>query len=323
MGVRETVIRENAKKQRMRITVSKNLPHREHSPPADASSSRPRAALCQGSRPLTGRRRPWSSVPRLAGDGDGAPAASLSLFGGRGAATGQRPRCLGLSLATRLWCRERLGARGDPARCGRGRGVSAGTVRSAWPFFWRSRPRDVDVASRRTLEDLVEARRHPLGVVAVVIAVSAVILTGGFFFRLPPLPGLGSTCLQLLAVEILLLLLFLLRVLGGLLFLSRLAPFVTVDPVLLYWRPVRTKTSFKKRGNPESKPYTRKERTRSIEPASSLMGKPLTCSGWKSPATAALTRAATSSSAGALLDTRHASRSRDETPGPISSILSG
>jgi len=40
-----------------------------------------------------------------------------------------------------------------------------------------------------------------------------------------------------LAVEILLLLLFLLKVLGGLLFLSGLAPLVTVDPVLLYWRP--------------------------------------------------------------------------------------
>ena len=59
------------------------------------------------------------------------------------------------------------------------------------------------------------------------------------------------------------------------------------------------------------------------DPASGLIGKPLTCSGWKSPATAALTRAATSSSAGASLDIRRASRSRDETPGPISSILIG
>jgi len=54
------------------------------------------------------------------------------------------------------------------------------------------------------------ARRHPLGVVTAVIAVSAVILIGGFFFSLPPLPGLGSTRLQQLAVEILLLLLLLL-----------------------------------------------------------------------------------------------------------------
>jgi len=103
-----------------------------------------------------------------------------------------------------------LGARGDPARRGRGRGVGAGTVRSAWPFFWRSHPQGVDVASRRTLEDPVETRCHPLGVVVVVIAVSVIILTGGFFFRLPPLPGLGSTRLQQLAVKILLLLLFLL-----------------------------------------------------------------------------------------------------------------
>jgi len=75
----------------------------------------------------------------------------------------------------------------------RGRGVSAGAVRSAWPLLWCSRPGGVDVASRRTLEDSVKARRHPLGVVAVVITVSTVILTGGFFFRLPPLPGFSST----------------------------------------------------------------------------------------------------------------------------------
>jgi len=70
-----------------------------------------------------------------------------------------------------------------------------GPVRSAWPLLWHSRPRGVDVASRRTLEDPVEARRHQLGVVAVVITVSTVVLTGGFFLRLPPLPRLGSTCL--------------------------------------------------------------------------------------------------------------------------------
>ena len=79
--------------------------------------------------------------------------------------------------------------RDGPTWRGRGRGVSAGAVRSAWPLLWRSYPRGIDVASRRTLEDPVEARRHPLGIVAV----AAVVLTGGFFFRLPPLPGLGST----------------------------------------------------------------------------------------------------------------------------------
>jgi len=78
----------------------------------------------------------------------------------------------------------------------RGRGVSAGAVRSAWPLLWRSRPWGVDVTSRRTLEDPVEETRHPLGVVAIVIAVSAVILTGGFFLRLAPLPRLGSTRLE-------------------------------------------------------------------------------------------------------------------------------
>jgi len=59
---------------------------------------------------------------------------------------------------------------------GRGRGVSAGAVRSAWPLLWRSCPRGVNVASRRTFEDPVETRRHPLGVVAIVIAVSVTLL---------------------------------------------------------------------------------------------------------------------------------------------------
>jgi hypothetical protein len=66
-------------------------------------------------------------------------------------------------------------------------------VGSAWLLLRRRRPWDVDIALRRTLEDLIETRRHPLRVVAVIIAVSAVVVAGGFFFRLPPLPGLGST----------------------------------------------------------------------------------------------------------------------------------
>ena len=76
-------------------------------------------------------------------------------------------------------------ARGGPTCRGRMRGVSPGAVRSACPLLWRSHPRGVDVASRRTLEDPVEARRHPLGIVAVVIAIPTIIFTGGFFFRLP------------------------------------------------------------------------------------------------------------------------------------------
>ena len=83
--------------------------------------------------------------------------------------------------------------RGGPTWRRRGRGVGTRAVRSAWPLLWRSLPRGVDIASRRTLEDPVETRRHPLGVVAVVIAVSAVVLAGGFFLRLPPLSGLSLT----------------------------------------------------------------------------------------------------------------------------------
>ena len=107
-------------------------------------------------------------------------------------ATGQRPRRLGLSPATRFWCRGRLVGRDGSTWRRRWRGVSAGAVRSAWPLLLCSRPAGVDVTSRRTLEHPVEARRHPLGVITVIIAVSTFILTGGFLFRLPSLPGLSS-----------------------------------------------------------------------------------------------------------------------------------
>jgi len=82
---------------------------------------------------------------------------------------------------------------GYPTGRRRGRSVSAETVRSAWPLFLCFRPGGVDVTSRRTLEDPVETRRHPLRVVTIVITIPAIVLAGGFFLRLPPLPGLGST----------------------------------------------------------------------------------------------------------------------------------
>jgi hypothetical protein len=102
----------------------------------------------------------------------------------------------------------------------RGRGVSTGAARGrlpllplkrpAWPLLWCSHPRGVSVASRRALEDPVEARRHPLRVVAVVVAIAAIILVGGLFLRLPPLSRLRSAYLQRLALEALLLLILLL-----------------------------------------------------------------------------------------------------------------
>jgi len=103
------------------------------------------------------------------------------------------PRRLGFSLATRLWCRGRLGAQGGLTGHGRIRGVSTRAVRSARPLLWRSHPRGVGVASRRTLEDPVKARRHPLRIVVIIIVVPTIILARGFFFRLPPLPGFSST----------------------------------------------------------------------------------------------------------------------------------
>jgi len=177
----------------MRIAASKNLPHRENGSPAGTSTGGPRTTSRRGFGPLTGRRGPRSSISHRANAGASAPAASVPLFEGHGAATGQRPRRLGLSPATRLWCRGRLVVRDGLTWRRRGRGVNVGAVRSAWPLLLCSCPGVVDVASRQTLEDPVEARRHPLGVVTVIIAVSTVILTGGFFFRLPPLPRLSST----------------------------------------------------------------------------------------------------------------------------------
>ena len=106
--------------------------------------------------------------------------------------TGQRPRRLGLSLPTRLRCRGAGGAgRRDWSRAQEG--CRRGAVRSTWPLLWRSHPWGVDVASRRTFEDLVKMRRHPLGIVAVVVTVPSIILTRGFFFRLAPLPRFSST----------------------------------------------------------------------------------------------------------------------------------
>jgi len=82
--------------------------------------------------------------------------------------------------------------RGGPTWRRRRRIVSTGAVRSAWTLLSRPHLWDVDIGSRRALEDPVETRRHPLGVIAVVIAVSAIVFAGGFFLRLPPLPGLSS-----------------------------------------------------------------------------------------------------------------------------------
>jgi len=94
-------------------------------------------------------------------------------------------------MATHLGRRGR--ARGDLTSRGHRGGVGTRVVRSAWSLLWYFLPRGVDVALRRTLEDPVKARRHPLGVVAVLITISTVIVAGGFFLRLPPLPGFRST----------------------------------------------------------------------------------------------------------------------------------
>jgi len=108
--------------------------------------------------------------------------------------------------------------------------------RPAWPLLWCSRPWGVGVGSRRTLEDPVKTGHHPLGVVAVVVTIAAIVLITGLFLRLPPLPGFRSARLQRLALEVLLLL-FLFQVQCGLLLLRGLSPLVTIDLVLLHWKP--------------------------------------------------------------------------------------
>jgi len=94
-------------------------------------------------------------------------------------------------MATHLGRRGR--ARGGLTGRGHRRVVSTGALRSAWPLLWRFHPWGIDVASRQTLEDPVEARRHLLGVIAVIVTVSTIVVARGFFLRLPPLPRFSST----------------------------------------------------------------------------------------------------------------------------------
>jgi len=206
-SIKRPVYKETQRNRRTKVTTSKSLPHGENRSPAGAPIGGPRTTPRQGPRPLEDRRWPWPSNFRLAGTETGAPAASLSFLGGRGAIASQWPRRLGPSMATHL--RHRGRAWGDLTSRGHGRGVSTGAERSAWSLHRCFHPWSVDVASRRTLEDPVKARRHPLGVVAVIVAVSTIVVAGGFFLKLPPLPRFSSTRIQCLAVDVLLFLPFL------------------------------------------------------------------------------------------------------------------
>jgi hypothetical protein len=62
---------------------------------------------------------------------------------------------------------------------------------------------------RRALEDSVETSRHPLGVVAIVVALIAVVLIRRFLLGLPLLPRFRTAFLEHLSLEILFLLLLL------------------------------------------------------------------------------------------------------------------
>ena len=72
-----------------------------------------------------------------------------------------------------------------------------------------SRSRDVDVGLRRALEDFVEASRHPLGVVVIVVTLVVVVFIMRFLLGLPLMPRLRVVFLERLSLEILFLLLLL------------------------------------------------------------------------------------------------------------------
>jgi len=108
-----------------------------------------------GPKLLEGRRWPWHGSSRLAGARTGAPAASLSFLGGRGATASQWPRRLGPSMTALP--RRRGRARRDLTSLGRRRGIGPRAVRSARTLLWSLRLGGIDVASRRTLEDSVKA----------------------------------------------------------------------------------------------------------------------------------------------------------------------
>ena len=77
-------------------------------------------------------------------------------------------------------------------------------------------PQDVDIGLRRALEDFVETSRHPLGIVAIIITVVAVVFLKRILLGLPLLPRLRAAFLERLPLEVLFLLLLLLEVLYGL-----------------------------------------------------------------------------------------------------------
>ena len=124
MGTRETVTRENTKKQEDEShSVESITPQGEWLACRylnRLASNRPASRL-QAPHKQT---RPRLSISRLASARASAPVAGLSLAGGRGTATSQRPRRLGLGPAARLWRRGRLGAWDGPTLHKRGR-VSA------------------------------------------------------------------------------------------------------------------------------------------------------------------------------------------------------
>ena len=136
-----------------------------------------------------------------------------------GAAMGQWPRHHRLDPVARLSCERRLRAGGGPTLCRHWRGVGARTARRGLPLLaimgparsslMGSRPRDDDIGLRRALEESVEMGRHPLRVVAAVVALVTVVLVGRVFLWLPPPPGLRPTCLQRLSLEIFLVFLLL------------------------------------------------------------------------------------------------------------------
>ena len=159
---------------------------------------------------------------------------------------GQWPRRHSLDLVAHPRRGRRLRLRKGPALCWCRKGVGTRTtwrglllltvagitrcpLRSPHPWY-------VDVGLWRALEDPVKTSCHPLGVVAIIVALVSIVLVRGIFLGLPLLPRFRTAFLERLSFEVLFLLFFLFQVLCGLLLLCGFAPPLTVDVVLLYRR---------------------------------------------------------------------------------------
>jgi len=100
---------------------------------------------------------------------------------------------------------------------------------------------------RWRLKEMLEARHHPLDILAIVATIALVlIIIRGFLFRFALTPLLGATLLELHSSNVLLLLL---TVQLPFTFLSGKTSRLTLRFVLLHWRPRRLEVNIPLHGN--------------------------------------------------------------------------